>query len=428
MKHLFLFLGLFYWGLASAQVNTRQTKEQYIEKYKTIAISEMIRTGVPASITLAQGVLESSSGNSQLATEAKNHFGIKCHKDWKGPKMYMDDDTIGECFRVYGSAEESFTDHSNFLRTRPRYAFLFDLNKTDYRSWALGLKKAGYATNPNYAQLLIDLIEKLQLMQYDLVDENGLKNLVQHSKPIPKQHLDEKVVKQIIKYNEIDAYAVQKNDEGPLSVADKFQMMPWQIYKYNDLPKEKFLFEPGEVVYLKPKRRKARTPYHKVGATETLWQISQLHGIRLNSLRRKNHLEEGQEPAEGTILFLRKKTDETPKTRSSNDIEQRKIQLQPKIDSTPKYQPGDTIVKKPSSISGPPTDTLPKKVIVPIKPIDTVSTERPSLLLPEFHTVLQGETAYSISKKYGIKVDDLLKRNGLTNASLRLGQQLKIRP
>ena len=219
MKHLFLFLGLFYWGLASAQVNTRQTKEQYIEKYKTIAISEMIRTGVPASITLAQGILESSSGNSQLATEAKNHFGIKCHKDWKGPKMYMDDDTIGECFRVYGSAEESFTDHSNFLRTRPRYAFLFDLNKTDYRSWALGLKKAGYATNPNYAQLLIDLIEKLQLMQYDLVDENGLKNLVQHSKPIPKQHLDEKVVKQIIKYNEIDAYAVQKNDEGPLSVA-----------------------------------------------------------------------------------------------------------------------------------------------------------------------------------------------------------------
>jgi len=148
----------------------------------------------------------------------------------------------------------------------------------------------------------------------------------------------------------------------------------------------------------------------------------------LNSLRRKNHLEEGQEPAEGTILFLRKKTDEPPKTRSSNDIEQRKIQLQPKIDSTPKYQPGDTIVKKPSSISGPPTDTLPKKVVVPIKPIDTVSTEGPSILLPEFHTVIQGETAYSISKKYGIKVEDLLKRNGLTNASLRLGQQLKIRP
>ena len=342
--------------------------------------------------------------------------------------MYMDDDTIGECFRVYGSPEESFTDHSNFLRTRPRYAFLFELEKTDYRGWALGLKKAGYATNPNYAQLLIDLIEKLQLMQYDLVDENGLKSLVQQSKPIPKQHLDVKVVKQIIKYNEIDAYAVQKNDEGPLSVADKFQMMPWQIYKYNDLPKDKFLFEPSEIVYLKPKRRRARTPYHKVGATETLWQISQLHGIRLSSLRRKNHLAEGQEPAEGTILFLRKSSDETPKIRTIQDIENRKIQLQPKLDTIPKYQPGDTILKKPSSISGPPTDTLPKKVIVPTKTLEPKPAELISDSLPEYHTVKQGETAYSIAKKYGIKVDDLLKRNAIQGTSLRLGQQLKIRP
>jgi LysM repeat protein len=411
-----------------SQVNTRQTKEQYVEKFKAIAISEMIRTGVPASITLAQGILESSSGNSELSTEAKNHFGIKCHKDWKGPKMYMDDDTIGECFRVYGSAEESFTDHSNFLRTRPRYAFLFELEKTDYRGWSLGLKKAGYATNPNYAQLLIDLIEKLQLMQYDLVDESGLKSLVQQSKPISKQHLDVKVVKQIIKYNEIDAYAVQKNDEGPLSVADKFQMMPWQIYKYNDLPKDKFLFEPSEIVYLKPKRRRARTPYHKVGATETLWQISQLHGIRLSSLRRKNHLEEGQEPAEGTILFLRKKSDEKPKIRSIQDIENRKIQLQPQLDTTPKYQPGDTIIKKPSSISGPPTDTIPEMVIVPTKTIEPKPAELNSDSLPEYHTVKQGETAYSIAKKYGIKVDDLLKRNGIQGTSLRIGQQLKIRP
>jgi membrane-bound lytic murein transglycosylase D len=236
------------------------------------------------------------------------------------------------------------------------------------------------------------------------------------------------VVKQIIKYNEIDAYAVQKNDEGPLSVADKFQMMPWQIYKYNDLPKDKFLFEPSEIVYLKPKRKRARTPYHKVGATETLWQISQLHGIRLSSLRRKNHLEEGQEPAEGTILFLRKKSDETPKIRSIQDIENRKIQLQPQLDTTPKYQPGDTILKKPSSISGPPTDTIPKKVIVPTKTIEPKTAELNSDSLPEYHTVKQGETAYSIAKKYGIKVDDLLKRNGIQGTSLRLGQQLKIRP
>lgn len=188
------------------------------------------------------------------------------------------------------------------------------------------------------------------------------------------------------------------------------------------------MFEPGEVVYLKPKRRRARTPYHKVGATETLWQISQLYGIRLSSLRKKNHVEEGQEPAEGSILFLRKKSDSAPKTRSIEDIEKRKIQLQPKIDTTPKYQPGDTIVKNPSTISGPTNDSIPKKIIVPPKPIDTTPISTPQKPLPEYHIVLQGETAYSISKKYGIKVEDLLQRNSMSSSALKLGQKLKIRP
>jgi LysM repeat protein len=205
-------------------------------------------------------------------------------------------------------------------------------------------------------------------------------------------------------------------------------MMPWQIYKYNDLPKDKFLFEPSEIIYLKPKRRRARTPYHKVGATETLWQISQLHGIRLSSLRRKNHLEEGQEPAEGSILFLRKRADEAPKTRSIQDIENRKIQLQPKIDPKPNYQPGDTILKNPSTISGPTNDTIPKKVIIPPKPVEQISPPLSSPILPEIHTVKKGETAFSISKKYGLTIDELLKRNNLSSPSLQLGQKLKIRP
>lgn len=423
-KYLWLLL-ILCTSTVMGQVNTRQTKEQYVEKYKAIAIAEMIRTGVPASITLAQGLLESSSGNSQLAGEAKNHFGIKCHKDWKGPKMFMDDDTIGECFRVYGSPEESFTDHSNFLRTRPRYGFLFELPKTDYQAWAHGLKKAGYATNPNYAFLLIDLIEKLQLNQYDMVDEGGLKQMVEHAKPITKTHLDPKLLKQIIKYNAIDAYAVLKEDESPLSIADKFQMMPWELYKYNDLPKTKFLFDEGEIVYLKPKRRKARTPYHKVGATENLWQISQLYGVKLSSLKRKNHLEDNQEPAEGTILFLRHKADEKPNTRTLEDIEKRKIALQPKIDSIPKYQPGDTIVKKASQISGPPIDTTSKKLVVP--PPTPKSTPTPESI-PEYHIVQKGETAYFIAKKYGIKVDDLLQWNNLVDPSLNIGRKLKLKP
>ncbi len=143
------------------------TREQYIKKYKDIAIRQMYRHNIPASIILAQACLESSDGNSTLAKKANNHFGIKCHDGWKGKKIRHDDDAKRECFRKYKNAEDSFTDHSNFLSSRTRYASLFDLPLTDYKAWAHGLKAAGYATNPKYAQLLINIIEEHELYKYD---------------------------------------------------------------------------------------------------------------------------------------------------------------------------------------------------------------------------------------------------------------------
>lgn len=146
-----------------------QTGLEYIARYHPIAIEEMHLHGIPASIKLAQGILESGSGNSRLAREANNHFGIKCASDWKGPRVYHDDDEKNDCFRSYASPEESFRDHSRFLLRR-RYEKLFTLDRHDYRGWARGLKEAGYATNPRYAELLIDLIERYELYQYDQPD------------------------------------------------------------------------------------------------------------------------------------------------------------------------------------------------------------------------------------------------------------------
>ncbi|HEX6915029.1 MAG TPA: glucosaminidase domain-containing protein, partial [Chitinophagaceae bacterium] len=149
--------------------------EEYIRTYQELAIKEMLRTGVPAAITLAQGILESQSGESDLARKSNNHFGIKCKNDWTGATVYHDDDARGECFRSYDNAEQSYRDHSDFLKSRPHYTFLFSLDPTDFEGWAKGLKKAGYATSPTYADRLIGLIRRYNLQEYTLVALNRKK-------------------------------------------------------------------------------------------------------------------------------------------------------------------------------------------------------------------------------------------------------------
>ena len=279
----------------------RLSRREYIETYKEQAIREMLHSGVPASITLAQGILESADGNSPLAKYAKNHFGIKCHAGWDGETFIMDDDENNECFRKYNSVYESFKDHSEFLSTRSRYASLFSLKTTDYRNWAKGLKKAGYATNPKYADILITIIEDNNLSQYDKVTK------------MPKQEL----VSEVTKENRIDVsdrtidlqnnikYIVVKSDDSYYKIANDLNMGLWQLYKYNDLKKGDDI-EAGQILYLQPKRGRGTQEQHIARKGDTMWQISQKYGIRLKKLYKRNAMELGTEPSVGQLIYLRK--------------------------------------------------------------------------------------------------------------------------
>ena len=291
----------------------RMSTPEYIEKYKDIAIKKQKEYKIPASITLAQGILESGSGNSKLARKANNHFGIKCHKGWKGKKYYMDDDAKHECFRKYKKAEDSYRDHSEFLTQRGRYSFLFDYKTTDYKKWAHGLKKAGYATNPKYPQLLIKIIEKYSLDKYD----KNYKGKTRKTKEVKTEPFvaistaDFKQVKSwssgrnIFKNNGKKLIIIEKGDTF-YGLAEEFEIYNWQFKSNNDLKKGHVL-KIGEVIYLEKKKRKADRKYkmHVVVAGETMHSISQLYGIRLKRLYKMNNLPKGIQAQVGTNLKLR---------------------------------------------------------------------------------------------------------------------------
>jgi LysM repeat protein len=262
-----------------------QTPEAYIQKYAEIAQEQMRKYGVPASITLAQGILESGSGKSKLAAEANNHFGIKCHDTWNGATMHLDDDAPNECFRKYKSVEQSFEDHSLFLK-KPRYEELFALEITDYKGWAQGLKKCGYATSPTYAKSLIDLIEKHELTQFDTEQK-------------PNEHSG--IVN--ISNNRIK-YVSAKKKESLADLSARTGISERLLSKYNDL-EDGHSFKEKEIVYLQPKRIKGSVKEHKVKRGENMRDISQQYGIRIRSIERKNKLEHGAELKTGTVLKLR---------------------------------------------------------------------------------------------------------------------------
>ena len=304
----------------------RITREEYIEKYAKIAVKEMKRSGIPASITLAQGMLESDNGNSRLATKGYNHFGIKCHNSWKGKKMYHDDDLKQECFRVYKSARESFKDHTDFLVNGNRYAFLFDLNPTDYKRWAKGLSKAGYATNPKYAKILIRIIEDNKLYRYDkgkIPGKQKDKDLADNSKKEEKQKEKDKQQKPSSKdvgdyeitqgralktRNGVEYVEIKKGDTY-YRIAREFDLTLNQLYNYNDLRKGTTQLKSGDILYIQLKRGRAEPgkDYHIVKEGETMHSIAQKYGMRLKKLYRKNRMEEGTEPEAGTKLWLRKR-------------------------------------------------------------------------------------------------------------------------
>lgn len=300
-------LGLFLTGLLFSQPAERRiTRSEYIDKYKDDAILEMHHSGVPASITLAQGILESGDGNSPLALYANNHFGIKCHTSWKGETFIMDDDEKNECFRKYNSAYESFKDHSEFLTSRSRYAALFELNITDYKGWARGLKEAGYATNPKYADLLIALIEKHELNRFDNYAKVPSKQLAKNK---TSSILAESKSKRVVKLRNNVKYTFVSAGDDVASIARDFNLNTWQIYKYNDLNKTDKLTD-GEIIYLQPKRNKAAEEFHTVKGGETMREIAQMHGVKLKQLYKKNNMIVGTHPQVGQKLYLRNKIKE----------------------------------------------------------------------------------------------------------------------
>jgi LysM repeat protein len=307
-----------------AQSDRKITREEYINTYKNIAISEMNRSGIPASISLAQGMLESDNGNSRLAIKANNHFGIKCH-GWSGKEIYHDDDDNDECFRKYKSAKDSYIDHTDFLMNGPRYVFLFYLDQTDYKGWARGLSEAGYATNPSYARDLIRIVEENELTMYDKPQKKSKKKKEQEEiADMNKVTVDTAEVegqtealtgstgtevqqRKILTRNRINYIIVMKGDTY-VGLTRELELMPFELARYNEIERDAPL-DTGKVLYLQPKRNQASVEFrtHTVKEGESMYQISQMYGIRLDELYKKNVMKKGTEPAVGDVLFLRKR-------------------------------------------------------------------------------------------------------------------------
>ena len=281
----------------------------YIEKWKEEAIKQMYLHKIPASITLAQGCLESRDGLSRLAADANNHFGIKC-SNWNGATITEDDETKGECFRKYKTAKESFEDHSIFLK-KTRYLFLFENEADDYKSWAHGLKKAGYATNPQYPQMLIKIIEECNLHQYDEIGMDYIKSgkyeEIQKNDKVGNDNFEVDLSKQSsikITSNRIK-YVVGKTGDTFEKIALQNDMGKWQILRYNDL-NDGDKIKDGDIIYLQPKRNRGTQEYYIVKEGDTMRSISQKYGVSLKKLYKKNHMISGTEPAVGKKLSLKK--------------------------------------------------------------------------------------------------------------------------
>ena len=293
MKKLILSLLTITLCLAIQAQPRNKQYESYIKKYRELAVEEMKKYHIPASITLAQGLLESGAGKSELARKSNNHFGIKCGGDWRGKTVSHDDDARGECFRAYKHPKDSYEDHTKFLVGRPRYASLFKLKITDYKGWARGLKKAGYATNPRYADQLIGIIELYELYKYD--EKNYLKWL----KKNPNPH-------QTYIANDL-LYIVVRAGDSWKSISQEFDISQKKLRKYNDLYKG-YALQVGDILYLEQKNKRADEDHivHVLRAGESMYSIAQKYGIRLKNLYKLNKMhEDDPTPEVGTILRLR---------------------------------------------------------------------------------------------------------------------------
>ncbi len=453
-----------------AQTN-KVTIEQYVQTYKMLAVQEMYRAKIPASITMAQALLESGCGNSELCKQSNNHFGIKCKTKWNGARVYHDDDTLQECFRAYDSVHLSYKDHSDFLLSQPRYGFLFSLEPNDYKGWSYGLKKAGYATNPQYAEQLIAYIEKYELykLDYILPNEEIKSNIVSEFKENQRKEVN---------INETPGIIAKQGDTYQ-KIAVEYDMRMWQLEKYNDLPDDAEC-KAGDIIFLKPKRNKSITQTHTVAKGETMQMISQKYAVKLRKLYTRNLIEPGEEPETGEVINLNENRELKPKVYKTNfkssfdePFDYNKLFKDDtgfvnheamKQNTEVKVQP--PIVKAELPVKKVDTTTIvkqtPKKIEVPvntIKPIENKDTlitislkqyeEYKKLKLADSlrkvkaklsadevkttdktklkkHIVAAGETLYKISKQYEVDVEELKSLNKLESNELEIGQELTI--
>lgn len=356
----------------------RITAEEYIAQYKDVAISEMKRMGIPAAITLAQGLLETESGNSELVKRSNNHFGIKCKNTWTGASVTHDDDLRGECFRAYVTPEESFQDHSNFLKGNTRYSALFNLDMTDYRGWAYGLKRAGYATNPQYPAILIKNIEQYNLQQYSLKamsempgaapisKEDSMIKVVLNDIPVnmEKDSSSETILdvpdKIMVINNSKCVYA--KKGLSLLVIAIKNKINLNKILEYNEMAEDGILGE-DQYIYLQKKSKTGEKDHYIVQEGEGVYEIAQKNGIQLQYLLDYNNLKDGDKPVSGSTLYLK---------------------------------PG----------------------LRPLTPVKALLNK------PRVHVVEAKEGLYSIARKYNVTVQQLKEWNKLSSNDLKKGQQL----
>lgn len=421
MRKLFsLFSGLLFLG---ANAQQKQDIVLYIQKYKQIAIEEMVRSRIPASITMAQGILESGAGTSVLSRNSNNHFGIKCKEDWTGGKYYHDDDKPQECFRVYNDPAESFADHSDFLLTRPRYAPLFQLSITSYKYWAYGLKEAGYATNPKYAQLLIGYIEEYKLADLDamgvamieereklmakgpvsepvLASNTTTKIVVEDVKP--KEHHQHKEVatttatvttetkkeeakaREEFTVNGLRALKAQ-GSEDPFKIAYEYNIDYAYIMQYNDLATGE-RFKDGEYIYLQNKHSRGEDVSYTVKAGESMRDIAQKTGIKMRELYAKNNMHMNDQVYAGESISLQTKRAITPRTMTYAEY----LKLQTKMAA------------------------------------DQAKNTQPVITNTNTYQVQKSDTLYSIARKYNTSVEELKVKNNLDGTELKPGQTLVI--
>lgn len=394
----------------------KATRESYVVKYYKMAIREMNLYKIPASITLAQGIIETNNGTSRLAVEGNNHFGIKCQKVWTGPTMTHDDDAKGECFRVYTSADESYRDHSLFLTTRERYKRLFSYDIKDYKSWAYGLKEAGYATNPSYPQMLIKHIEELKLYEYDFFgtsegDLDTVKKDTTSKTKTPKDSIKttlEGATKAVLDPNAktyLSRVVVDDNFSIEQLAAEK-GFTRRELMIFNECEGEQNLTK-GQNFFLQRKEIKSHIAVHEAKFGESIYDISQIYGVKQESIRKFNKLENWEQPQAGEAVFLNSVRNTYMKTRTYFELQKEREKLQrEKIENDLR----NTI--------------KPQKIYIQSPKDSTAVSDAPKTVI---HIVRAKETIFSLAKKYGCTPAEINKWNNLDDAPLQLGQKLTIK-